>query len=171
MASLNSTVALYARFADTGRFVAHPRPEPTHRSPIHQKGGSTSSAAPTNLNTRPRKLLRLAIRTGYKPPIRPFHCATTGSHNQIRSSMLRISTSIRFSVLIILTLISAGTPTLGIVPRSPGDYSWTITWMAPRSCGKFPCTYSYNVSAPSYDSAEVTYRPFLPIAQGPSTRA
>ncbi|KAI8629633.1 hypothetical protein F5Y19DRAFT_72475 [Xylariaceae sp. FL1651] len=62
-------------------------------------------------------------------------------------------------------LVGAVDTTVHISPRA-GDYVWTLTWTAPRSCPSWPCTYSYEVSAPSYSSAEGSIPPFDASCQG-----
>ncbi|KAI0409954.1 hypothetical protein F4802DRAFT_542794 [Xylaria palmicola] len=32
-------------------------------------------------------------------------------------------------------------------------YIWTVTWTGPKTCTSWPCSYSYEVSAPAYTAA------------------
>jgi hypothetical protein len=36
--------------------------------------------------------------------------------------------------------------------RRADEYLWTVTWTGPKTCTSYPCSYSYEVSAPTYGS-------------------
>ncbi|KAI3322692.1 hypothetical protein HD806DRAFT_111129 [Xylariaceae sp. AK1471] len=58
-----------------------------------------------------------------------------------------------------------GATTVRLSPRVD-DYVWTVTWTGPKTCPSWPCTYSYEVSAPSYSSAQGSIPLFDASCQG-----